>query len=179
LSHVFIGLRLAFSLLQLKGGYRVPVTGADSAQAADRPTAISILIVDDEDATRTLCRDVATESGLRARTASTTEQATEILEQYPIDILITNLKVPELGGFELLKRVRETYPQTAVIVLTQYGTIDSAVEATRNGAADYVTKPFHVSELRTKLDRVIRSLKFARKTGFCASSCAPAPASAA
>jgi two-component system response regulator HydG len=117
------------------------------------------LIVDDEDATRTLCRDVAAESGLRARTASTTEQATEILEQYPIDILITDLKVPELGGFELLKRVRETYPQTAVIVLTQYGTIESAVEATRNGAADYVTKPFHVSELRTKLDRVIRSLE--------------------
>ena len=137
----------------------MPVTGADSAQAADRPTAISILIVDDEDATRTLCRDVAAESGLRARTASTTEQATEILEQYPIDILITDLKVPELGGFELLKRVRETYPQTAVIVLTQYGTIESAVEATRNGAADYVTKPFHVSELRTKLDRVIRSLE--------------------
>jgi two-component system response regulator HydG len=137
----------------------VPVTGADSAQAADRPTAISILIVDDEDATRTLCRDVAAESGLRARTASTTEQATEILEQYPIDILITDLKVPELGGFELLKRVREAYPQTAVIVLTQYGTIESAVEATRNGAADYVTKPFHVSELRTKLDRVIRSLE--------------------
>jgi len=159
LSHVFIGLRFAFSLLQLKGGCRVPVTGADSAQAADRPTAISILIVDDEDATRKLCRDVAAESGLRARTASTTEQASEILEKYPVDILITDLKVPELGGFELLKRVRETYPQTAVIVLTQYGTIESAVEATRNGAADYVTKPFHVSELRTKLDCVVRSLE--------------------
>ena len=83
----------------------------------------------------------------------------EILDQYPVDIVITDLKVPQLGGFELLKRVRETYPQTAVIVLTQYGTIESAVEATRNGAADYVTKPFHVSELRTKLDRVVRSLE--------------------
>ncbi|MGA8767734.1 MAG: sigma-54 dependent transcriptional regulator [Candidatus Acidiferrales bacterium] len=137
----------------------MPITGADSAPAVDRPTAISVLIVDDEDATRTLCRDVVAESGWRARTASTTEQATEILDQYPVDILITDLKVPELGGFELLKRVRETYPQTAVIVLTQYGTIESAVEATRNGAADYVTKPFHVSELRTKLDRVVRSLE--------------------
>ncbi len=57
----------------------------------------------------------------------------EILDQYPVDIVITDLKVPELGGFELLKRVRETYPQTAVIVFTQYGTIESAVEATRNG----------------------------------------------
>ncbi len=137
----------------------MPVTEADSAPAVDRPTAISVLIVDDEDATRTLCRDVVAESGWRVRTASTTEQATEILEQNDIDIVITDLKVPELGGFELLKRIRETYPQTAVIVLTQYGTIESAVEATRNGAADYVTKPFHVSELRTKLDRVVRSLE--------------------
>jgi DNA-binding NtrC family response regulator len=137
----------------------VPVKEADSAQAVDRPTAISVLIVDDEDTTRTLCRDVVVESGLRARTASTTEQAFEILDQSAVDIVITDLKVPELGGFELLKRVRETYPQTAVIVLTQYGTIESAVEATRHGAADYVTKPFHVAELRTKLDRVVRSLE--------------------
>jgi len=58
-----------------------------------------------------------------------------------------------------LKRVREHYPQTAVVMLTQFGTIDSAVEATRMGAADYVTKPFHVAELRTKLGRVVRSLE--------------------
>jgi DNA-binding NtrC family response regulator len=137
----------------------VPETGTEIAQAADRPSAVSVLIVDDEDATRNLCRDVVTDSGFRARTAATTEQATEILGQHPVDIVITDLRVPQLGGFELLKRVRETYPQTAVIVLTQYGTIESAVEATRNGAADYVTKPFHISELRAKLDRVIRLLE--------------------
>ena len=121
--------------------------------------AVTVLIVDDEDATRDLCRDVAADSGLRPRTASTTEQAIEILEQYPVDIVITDLRVPERGGIELLKIIRESYPQTAVIVLTQYGTIESAVEATRMGAADYVTKPFHVPELRGKLDRVVRSLE--------------------
>ena len=67
--------------------------------------------------------------------------------------------MPLLGGVELLKRIRETYPQTAVIVLTQYGTIESAVEATRMGAVDYLTKPFHVPELRGKLDRVVRLLE--------------------
>jgi DNA-binding NtrC family response regulator len=121
--------------------------------------AVTALIVDDEDTTRNLCRDVVSDSGLQARTASTTEQAVEILEQYPVDIVITDLRVPELGGIKLLKHIRETYPQTAVIVLTQYGTIESAVEATRMGAADYVTKPFHVPELRGKLDRVVRSLE--------------------
>jgi DNA-binding NtrC family response regulator len=134
-------------------------SGAEIASSVSRPTAVSVLIVDDEDASRNLCRDVVADSGWRARTASTTEQATEILEQSGIDVVITDLRVPELGGLELLKRIRETYPQTAVIVLTQYGTIESAVEATRNGAADYVTKPFHISELRAKLDRVVRLLE--------------------
>jgi len=125
----------------------------------DRPTPITVLIVDDEDDIRNLCRDVVADSGLRTRTASTTEQALEILDQYAVDIVITDLRVPLLGGFELLKRTRETYPQTAVIVLTQYGTIEGAVEATRMGAVDYLTKPFHVPELRGKLDRVVRLLE--------------------
>ena len=96
--------------------------------AVDRPATVTVLIVDDEDATRNLCRDVVADSGVRTRTASTTEQALEILDQNPIDIVITDLRVPQLGGIELLKRIREIYPQTAVIVLTQYGTIESAVE---------------------------------------------------
>src|SRR5580658_6398421 len=119
----------------------------------------TVLIVDDEGTTRDLCRDVVTESGLRTRTASTTEEALEILDQYPIDIVLTDLRIPELGGLELLKRIKESYPQAAVMVLTQYGTIESAVEATRMGAVDYVTKPFHIPELRSKLDRVVRSLE--------------------
>jgi two-component system response regulator HydG len=135
-------------------------SGIEAARAAaERPNVLTALIVDDEETTRTLCRDVVADSGLRTRTASTTEQALEILDQYPIDIVITDIRVPQLGGLELLKRIREVYPQTAVMVLTQYGTIESAVEATRLGAADYVTKPFHVPDLRGKLDRVVRSLE--------------------
>jgi DNA-binding NtrC family response regulator len=126
--------------------------------ASERPISATVSIVDDEDATRSLCHDVVTDSGLRTRTASTTEQALEILDQMPVDILITDLRVPQIGGLEFLKRVRSSYPQTAVLVLTQYGTIESAVEATRLGAADYITKPFHIPELRSKLDRMIRLL---------------------
>ncbi len=132
---------------------------AQMPSPVERSSAVAVLIVDDEDATRDLCRDVVADAGWRARTASTTEQALEILEQYPIDIVITDLRVPQMGGLELLKRIRDIHPQTAVIVLTQYGTIESAVEATRMGAADYVTKPFHIPELRGKLDRVVRSLE--------------------
>ena len=138
-------------------------SGAEPAVAYERHMSGTVLIVDDEGATRDLCRDVVTESGLRTRTASTTEEALEILDQYPIDIVLTDLRIPELGGLELLKRIRELYPQTAVVVLTQYGTIESAVEATRIGAVDYVTKPFHIPELRSKLDRVARTLEVAQE----------------
>jgi DNA-binding NtrC family response regulator len=131
--------------------------------AFEKSLASTVLVVDDEGTTRDLCRDVVEESGLHTRTASTTEAALEALEQYPIDIVITDLRVPELGGLELLKRVRAKYPETPVIVLTQYGTIESAVEATRMGAADYLTKPFHIPELRSKLDRVVRMLDVAQE----------------
>jgi len=134
-------------------------TGTEAVAPIGRPAALTVLIVDDEESTRTLCRDVVIDSGLRARTASTTEQALESLEQFPVDIVISDLRVPQLGGLELLKRIKESYPQTAVIMLTQYGTIESAVEATRIGAVDYLTKPFHIPELRSKLERVMHSLE--------------------
>jgi len=89
----------------------------------------------------------------------TTEGALEILEQVSVDIVVTDLKVPQIGGLELIKRIRAINPEIAVIVLTQYGTIETAIEATRLGATDYITKPFHVEELRTKLGRLVHSIE--------------------
>ena len=73
-------------------------TATTSAQMIDRPATATVLIVDDEDTTRTLCQDVVSDAGLRTRTASTTEQALEILDQSPVDIVITDLRVPHIGG---------------------------------------------------------------------------------
>lgn len=120
---------------------------------------LSILIVDDEDATRQLCRDIASEIGLEVRTASTTDEALEILEQSPVDIVVTDLMVPELGGIELLKHIRTNQPNASVMMLTQYGTIETAVAATQLGAKDYVTKPFHIEELRAKIERLVQSVE--------------------
>jgi DNA-binding NtrC family response regulator len=141
----------------------VSMSGTSTAPVFEKAITPSVLVVDDEGATREVCRDVATESGLRARTASTTEEALELLEQYPVDIVITDLRVPALGGLELLKHIRERCPETAVIVMTQYGTIENAIEATRLGAIDYVTKPFNISDLRGKIDRIVRLLDVAQE----------------
>jgi len=133
---------------------------ATESQLAERSSsAYTVLIVDDEAATRDLCSDVVRESGLRARVSATTEQALEILEQSPVEIVITDLQVPQLGGIEFLKHLRENQPQIAVMVLTQYGSIETAVEATRLGAMDYITKPFHVDELRSKIERIVHAIE--------------------
>lgn len=126
---------------------------------ATKSIPLSVLIVDDEVTTRNLCNDVALQAGLYVHTSATTEQALEILDQHPIDIVLTDLKVPQMGGLGLIKQIRANNPEVAVIVLTQYGTIESAIEATRLGATDYLTKPFHVEELRTKLDRLVHSIE--------------------
>lgn len=127
--------------------------------ALPRSAVFSLLVVDDEIATRNLCRDVAADAGLQVYVAQTTEDAIEILDQYPVDILVTDLQVPQIGGLELLKRTRANNPEIATIVLTQYGTIATAIEATRLGATDYVTKPFHLDEFRAKLDRLVHAIE--------------------
>ena len=132
---------------------------AKPASIKSAATGFSILIVEDEDTTRELCRDIAAEMGLEVHTASTTNEALELLEESPIDIVVTDLKVPQLGGLELLKRISSSHPNTSVMVLTQYGSIETAVAATRLGARDYVTKPFHVDELRAKIERLIQSVE--------------------
>ncbi len=121
-------------------------------------SVVTALLVEDSPEDRGVCEEVAEVAGLRVRTAATTEEALIALEEYPIDIVLTDLRVPEMGGMALLRRIRSQWPHVSVIVLTQYGTIDTALEATRLGAADYVTKPFHIDDLRAKLERVAHAL---------------------
>jgi DNA-binding NtrC family response regulator len=124
---------------------------------------LSVLVVEDEESTRKLCADVAESCGMKAIVAGTVEEALRRLETHAIDIVVTDLILPPSSGLDLLKQVHEMYPQVAVLVLTQYGTIDSAVAATRMGAVDYVTKPFHIEDLRARLERVARDMDLDRE----------------
>jgi two-component system response regulator HydG len=124
---------------------------------------LNLLVVDDDEHIREVCRAVAAESGMKAIDVSTAEEALEVLELSSVDILLTDLRLPGTSGLELLKKVTVTHPDVAVVMLTQYGTIDSAVEATRMGAADYVTKPFRVEELRARLEQVAHAVELKRE----------------
>jgi DNA-binding NtrC family response regulator len=124
---------------------------------------LSVLVVEDEESTRKLCADVAESIGMKAIVADSVEEALRRLETHAIDIVVTDMILPPSSGLDLLKQVHEMYPQVAVLVLTQYGTIDSAVAATRLGAVDYVTKPFHIDDLRARLERVARDMDLDRE----------------
>src|SRR5690242_6792107 len=130
-------------------------------ETAERREAVpmSVLIVDDEQTVRETCAAVAAQSGMKTFTVATAEEALEVLEHSAVDILLTDLKLPRANGVELLKLVHDLHPEVAVVVLTQYGTIESALEVTRLGAIDYVTKPFRIEELRSRLERAARAVE--------------------
>jgi len=132
---------------------------SEEAAVARAAASMKILIVDDEPAIRDTCAEVAEQSGMKAVAVASAEEAFEVLENHAVDILLTDLMLRESSGLDLLKRVHDTNPLLPVIVLTQYGTIDSAVTATRLGAVDYVTKPFRIEELRTRLERAARAVE--------------------
>ncbi len=87
------------------------MTSPEGSATQANPALGTVLVVDDEAAARELCSDVARAAGLSVRTATTTEQALEVLDQFPVEIVLTDLRVPQLGGLELLKRVRDLFPQ--------------------------------------------------------------------
>src|SRR5256885_11462587 len=132
---------------------------SEEAAVLRESAAMNILIVDDEPTIREACADVAQQSGMRATTVANAAEALDVLENAAVDILLTDLKLQDTNGLDLLKRVHDMHPAIPVIVLTQYGTIDSAVTATRLGAADYVTKPFRIEELRARLESAARAVE--------------------
>src|SRR5271157_2983013 len=140
---------------------KVPFEGIARNERAAPP--MHLLLVDDDGHIREVCRSVAEDSGMKVTDVSTAEEALEVMELSSVDILLTDLRLPGTNGLELLRRVTQTYPDIAVVMLTQYGTIDSAVEATRMGAADYVTKPFRVEELRARLEHVAHAVELKRE----------------
>lgn len=113
-----------------------------------------VLVVDDEADFRGFCGEVLKSLGYPALSADSVTQALAILETGQIDIVLTDLRMPGQSGLELLKVVRQNYPEIEVVVMTGYGTIPSAVQAIKEGAYDYITKPFKADDLKHLLLRL-------------------------
>lgn len=116
-----------------------------------------ILIVDDEESVRRIISIQLRRLGHETLEAPDGPEALELIESSEISIVITDLKMPKMDGLELLQKLRRHYPQIPVIMITAHGTIDTAVEAMKLGAFDYITKPFNQDDFLKTIERAIRS----------------------
>jgi DNA-binding NtrC family response regulator len=112
-----------------------------------------ILIVEDDESLREVTHAQLEREGYEMSSAVSAEQAIPILEKSLHQLIITDLNLPGMSGLDLLKRVRVEYPETAVIVMTAFGTVQTAVEAMKAGAYDYINKPVHPYELKSLVRR--------------------------
>ena len=108
---------------------------------------ISILIVDDEESVRDSLFNWFTEDGYRVESAENAKKALTMLESESFDIILADIKMPGMDGLEMLRRIKSLKPDSIVIVMTAFATVDTAVKALKDGAFDYVTKPFDPDDL--------------------------------
>jgi len=113
------------------------------------------LIVDDEPAECELVRDALAHAGFEAHSAQTPARALELLATRPFDVVLTDLNMPTMSGTDLCRRITETVPHVPVVLVTAFGSIDSAVDAMRAGAYDFLTKPFDVDAVAMVLRRAV------------------------
>ncbi|GAW93942.1 sigma-54-dependent transcriptional regulator [Calderihabitans maritimus] len=114
-----------------------------------------ILVADDEEHMRSLLVEVLKRWGYRVITAASGAEALEQCRENQVNLAILDVKMPGMSGIEVTKRLKERYPEIAVIILTAYATVRNAVEAMKLGAFDYLTKPFQMDELRLAVEKAL------------------------
>ncbi|MBI4832958.1 MAG: sigma-54-dependent Fis family transcriptional regulator, partial [Candidatus Lindowbacteria bacterium] len=114
-----------------------------------------ILVVDDGDTQRQIISDVLTRARYEVAQASSTSEAIEEIARDRLDLIITDLKMEDGNGIDVLREAKQLSPETEVIVMTAYGSIESAVEAMREGAHDYITKPFDKDVLLVSVQKAL------------------------
>ena len=123
-----------------------------------------ILVVDDSPDTLELIKRNLESEGYRILTAPGAVQAIKILESVPVDLVITDLKMPEVDGLTLVRHIHENYKNTEVMMITGYPSIEGAVEAVKTGAEEYLTKPFTDEELFTAVQRSLEKQRISKLT---------------
>ena len=125
---------------------------------------IKILVVDDEERIRSGCKRILTGKGYEVVTAENGQVALDILAKEPLDMILLDLKMPVMGGEEVLEITREKYPDIPVIIITGHGTVDTAVECMKLSAYDFLTKPFQIDQFLLTINRAAEKRKLEKKT---------------
>ena len=114
-----------------------------------------ILVVDDEKVICAGCEKILCDAGYQVKSTLSARKALDILKEELFDIVITDIKMPELSGMELLDIIKKEYPEITVIVITGYSTVETAVEAMKLGAFDYLPKPFTSDQATLVIEKVV------------------------
>lgn len=115
----------------------------------------NILLVDDDKYILDILSELLKRWGYNPIKAASGEEALEKLEKMSVDLVITDIVMPEMDGYALINKILEKYPDTIIIVLTGYPSFDSAVQSIRGGAYDFLAKPVNSEELKMKIERCI------------------------
>jgi len=135
-----------------------------------------VLVVDDEQTTQLILKTHLEKNGFHATVAGTAEEMNRHLEENDFDLILLDLQLPDGDGIELIKPVQDSIPNVPVIIITAHGSVEHVVEAMRNGAYDFVTKPIDFNRLsailknaleRNTLKRKAESFERTRRTGLC------------
>ncbi len=115
---------------------------------------LAVLVVEDDDSLRDLLEHALFEAGHRVTTAADGPIAATLTDSTAFDVVVTDIQMPNMDGLSLFRRLRETSPETEVIIMTSHGEISQVVEAMRHGAYDYLAKPFQADDLLVRLERI-------------------------
>src|SRR5437588_3167520 len=127
---------------------------------------VRFMIVDDHPSIRKLCMTVGTSVGFSCVEAESAEAALAQLENDSPDFILTDLMMPNMSGLEFLPRVKQLLPRTEIAIMTGHGSIETAVQAMRLGAYDYITKPFRIEELKLLLQRMAEKINLVAENQF-------------
>ncbi len=125
-----------------------------------------LLVVDDEQSIRRLCMTIGNTLGFACAEAESAEAALALLDRVIPDLVLTDLKLPTLSGVELLRQIKTLLPRTEIAIMTGHGSIESAVDAMKLGAYDYIEKPFRVEKMRLLLQRMAEKVRLVTENQF-------------
>ncbi|HHL72799.1 MAG TPA: response regulator, partial [Bacteroidetes bacterium] len=126
-------------------------------------TPDAILIVDDEESICKLCQIGLETPATAAEWTTDARAALQKLEEKNYSLLLTDIKMPQMSGIELMHQAKRINPEMAVIVMTAYASVDTAIRAVQEGASDFIHKPFHLDELKLSVSRVLESQRLVRE----------------
>jgi DNA-binding NtrC family response regulator len=129
-----------------------PVKGEGFIGEMEKPR---VLIIDDEEIIRISCLRSLKPEGYEVKVVPSGIEGLKAIEKESFDLVLTDLKMPDIDGIEVLKRIKEGWPDTEIVVITGYGTVSSAVQAMKFGAFDYLEKPFTPDQLLLVVSRAL------------------------